>query len=662
MSFDETDERAVNAIRALSINEIEHANSGHPGMPLDAAPMAYVTYKKHLRIDPKHPDWPNRDRFVLSAGHSSSMLYAILHLTGYDLSIKDLKQFRKLGSKTPGHPELVTPGVDVATGPLGQGLGMGVGLAMASKHLGSKYNQNNIEVLNNRVYVIVSDGDLMEGISHESASLAGHLELNNLIVLYDSNGVTLDAQADKTLGDNAGERFESYGWNYLRVENGNDLDAIDNALSAAENEQKRPTLIEVKTIIGYGSPHAGENSVHGNPLSAEECKNTMHGLGWDYAPFDVPSDVYDRFSEIKEAGKKYYTEWQAKIEKLRLKDPKLVENFELNFSSEAKIGDLNLEYKVGDVEATRVTVHKLIQASANTPLNFWGGSADLSSSNKTYFEKDDGFEPDQYDNKNIFYGVREFAQAAAANGITLFGGSRTFGSTFFVFSDYMRNAIRMASLQKLPTIFAFSHDSIALGQDGPTHQPIEQLDSLRSIPDLVVFRPADAIETEAVWDYSLNEKHGPVVIAMSRQALPVLNGSLEKARKHVRKGAYIISPAEKETPDGILIATGSEVSLAVNAQALLSDKGLDVSVVSMPSSDLFLEQSQEYQNQVLPKNVRNRISVEMGSTQSWGRFVGLDGISLGLDKFGASGDANEMMKRDGFTSENIEQLYIKTFS
>lgn len=661
MSFDELDTAAVNAIRALSIDMIEHAGSGHPGMPLDAAPMLYVTYKKHLRIDPSHPDWPNRDRFVLSAGHSSSMLYAMLHLADYGLSIEDLKSFRRLGSRTPGHPELETPGVDAATGPLGQGLGMAVGMAMASKHLATKYNVAGSKILDSRVYVIASDGDLMEGISHESASLAGHLKLNNLIVMYDSNDVTLDAQADKAVGDNAGERFKAYGWNYLRVEDGNNLAEIDNALDLAEAERERPTLIEVKTVLGYGSPHAGQNTVHGNPLTAAECRQTMHKLGWNYEPFEIPSQVYQRYSEIKQQGQQRYQDWQAEVDHLEKQNAALAQNFTANFANQATTGNISLKYNAGETEAVRVTVHKLIQESANTPLNFWGGSADLSSSNKTYFENDDGFEPGQYQNRNVFYGVREFAQAAAVNGITLFGGSRTFGSTFFVFSDYMKNAIRMAALQKIPSIFAFSHDSIALGQDGPTHQPVEQLDGLRAMPGLNVFRPADAIETQSVWDYALNDNHGPVVIAMSRQGLPVLEGSLKYAKVGVKKGGYVVSPSGVSQPDGIIIATGSEVSLSIAAQAELKKQRINVEVVSMPCPELFLQQSRAYQETVLNPNIRNRMSVEMGSTQSWYRFTGLDGVNIGLDHFGASGPVDEITQSFGFTVGNVVKTYLQHF-
>lgn len=661
MSFDQVDQQAVNAIRALSMAEITHAKSGHPGLPLDAAPMAYVTFKRHLNIDPEHPDWFNRDRFVLSAGHGSSMLYALLHLSGYDLSINDLKAFRKLGSRTPGHPELGTPGVDVATGPLGQGLGMAVGMAMAEKHLAAKYNQKDARLIANRVYVIASDGDLMEGLSHESASLAGHLKLNNLIVMYDSNDVTLDANADKALDDNAGERFEAYGWNYLRVEDGNDLDALDQALAAAEDEHTRPTLIEVKTQLGYGSPHAGSHTVHGNPLTPDECTETMSGLGWNEPAFTVPKTVYDRYHEIQIAGKKRYTEWQAMLNDYQEKYPELADNLLSNIRGTAKISTPKAVYQVGDSEATRTTVHKLIQESAHQDLNFWGGSADLSSSNKTYFENDAGFEPGHYDRQNVFYGVREFAQAAAVNGISLYGGSRTFGSTFFVFADYMRNAMRMAALMQTPSIFAFSHDSIALGQDGPTHQPIEQLDSIRAVPGLTLFRPADAVETQAVWQYALNDATGPVVIAMSRQNLPVLHGTVANAANGVTKGGYIVSNSVS-TPSGILIATGSEVSLAVQVQLALHNQNVDVRVVSMPSTDLFAKQSVDYQESILPNAVRNRMSIELGSTLSWGRYTGLDGLNIGLDHFGASGDAGQLMKDYGFTVEAITKKYLAAFA
>lgn len=661
MKFDQIDQDAVNAIRALSIDMIQHAHSGHPGMPLDAAPMLYVAYKHHLKVDPKYPKWFNRDRFVLSAGHGSSMLYALLHLAGYPLTMSDLKAFRTLGSKTPGHPELKTPGVDAATGPLGQGLGMAVGMAMAEKHLAAKYNQADFPIVDNKVYVIVSDGDLMEGISHEAASLAGHLKLANLVVLYDSNGVTLDSSAKMALGDDAGGRFKAYGWHYSRVANGNNLVALDQAMTDADNESERPTLIEVKTTLGYGSPYAGQHSVHGNPLTATECRETMHKLGWEHAPFTIPDEIYQRFAEISVDGEQQYKKWRQQFTAYQARYPELAKSFSLNKRSDVKVPTFAANYQAGDMEATRTTVHQLIQKSADTELNFWGGSADLSSSNKTYFEHDIGFESTDYSQKNIFFGVREFAQAAAVNGIMLYGGSQAFGSTFFVFADYMKNALRMAALMHIPSLFIFSHDSIALGQDGPTHQPIEQLDSFRAVPGLTVFRPADAVETTQIWQYMLNEKHGPIMLALSRQELPVLAGSLVYGKAGTLKGAYVISPSIGAQPNGILLATGSEVSLAIEVQKLLHEHDQDVQVVSVPSMELFEQQPQAYRDQVLPPSIRQRMSIELGSTLSWGKYTGIDGLRIGLDEFGASGDAAEIMQTIGFTADQIAQRYLQHF-
>lgn len=661
MSFNDKDQAAVNAIRALSIDMIQHANSGHPGFPLDAAPMMYLLFKKHLKINPKNPTWFNRDRFILSPGHGSSMLYATLHLAGYDISMADLKKFRTLGSITPGHPEIGTPGVDASTGPLGQGLGMAVGMAMAEKHLTALYNRKSFPVIDNKVYAIVSDGDLMEGISHETASLAGHLKLNNLVVLYDSNGVTLDSSADKELSDNAGERFEAYGWNYLRVNDGNDLEKLDGALQVADDESNRPTLIEVKTTLGYASPHANQNSVHGNPLTVDEVKQTKAVLGWPDAPFIISSEIYETFKSISNNGIEQENQWLDTLKAYTKNYPKLAKKLLDNFHHDAKVTDQDLAIDVTNSEATRVTMHKLLQTTKDSEIEFWGGSADLSSSNKTYFENDAGYSDKTPQNRNIFYGVREFAQGAAVNGITLYGGSRTFGSTFFVFSDYMRNSMRMAALQQIPSLFLFSHDSIALGQDGPTHQPIEQLDGLRAMPGMLVFRPGDALETIAAWKYVLNQTTYPATFALSRQNLPTLNEYKAVVAAGVHKGGYTLSTSQNAVPDGILMAAGSEVTLALSAQTELRKHNVDVSVVSMPCFELFAQQSEEYRDSVLPDSVRNRVSIEMGSTQAWNQYTGLDGINIGINHFGASGDANIMMKEYGFSTENIVKKYLEKF-
>ncbi|AUI72089.1 transketolase [Companilactobacillus alimentarius] len=661
MKFTQKDQDAVNAIRALSVDMITNAHSGHPGFPLDAAPMMYLLYKNHLKVNPKDPYWINRDRFILSPGHGSSMLYATLHLAGYDISMHDLRDFRKLGSKTPGHPELGIPGVDAATGPLGQGFGMSVGMAMAEKHLSSLYNKEHCPIINNKVYTIVSDGDLMEGISHESASLAGHLKLNNLVVLFDSNNVTLDSSASKELSDNAGERFEAYGWNYLRVDDGNNLDELENALQVADDEENRPTFIEVKTVLGYGSPHANQHTVHGNPLTTDEVKETKEKLGWSHGPFEIPDNIYSTFSTIVKDGSREESNWKSVVAEYKNNYPVLSKRLFDNFENKAKVNDSDLNIEITDNEATRATMHKLLQATKKSSLEFWGGSADLSSSNKTYFENDDGFSDETPSNLNIFYGVREFAQAAAVNGITLYGGTKTFGSTFFVFSDYMRGAMRLAALQKIPSMFIFSHDSVALGQDGPTHQPIEQLDSLRAMPDMLVFRPADALEMVASWKFALNQNDRPVTFALSRQSLPTLRKYSDNIFKGVEKGGYILSCSQKDISDGIILATGSEVSLALDVQEILLKKNIDVSVVSIPSFELFNEQSNEYKESVLPSEVVNRMSIEMGSTQSWGQYTGLNGINIGINHFGASGDADLIMKDLGFDKNKIAQKYVEHF-
>lgn len=538
---------------------------------------------------------------------------------------------------------------------------MAVGMAMAEKHLSAEYNKPGLKIVDNRVYVIVGDGDLMEGLSHEAASLAGHLQLDNLTVLYDSNDVTLDADTNASVSDNVEKRFESYGWNYCKVEDGNDLQAIDNAITIAKNVQHKPTLIEIKTTLGYGSPLAGNHKVHGNPLGLDGVATTKRNLDWNHGPFEIPQKIYKRFEEIQKQGQTSYLDWKDRVLEYENKYPTLFKNYISNLNESVELNFDDLVYKVGDSEAVRNTVHKLIQRTVQSPLNFWGGSADLSSSNKTNIEGDVGFQANQCQANNIYYGVREFAEAAAANGITLYGGSRTFTSTFFVFSDYMRNAMRLSALQQTKTLFLFSHDTIALGQDGPTHQPIEQLDSIRAMPGLTLFRPADAVETKAAWKYVLQYAKGPSVIAMSRQALPVLPGTIKHAADGVLKGGYIVSSSQKEIPDGIIMATGSEVSLAIEVQTELRVNGFDVSVVSMPCTDLFDKQSQEYKDSVLIPSVQNRMSIEFGSTLSWGRYTGLCGINIGIDRFGASGNADDIVKALKLDKQSIVHRYMKKF-
>lgn len=658
MKYTEKDNLAVKTIRALSIDEIHQANSGHTGMALSAAPLIYTIYQ-NMQFDVDDPHWFNRDRFVLSGGHASAMLYATLHLAGFDLTISDLKQFRTLGSKTPGHPEITTPGVDAATGPLGQGLGMAVGMAMAEKHLSAIYNQPNYPIINNRVYAIVGDGDLMEGVSHETASLAGHLRLNNLIVLYDSNQNTMDAKMSQECDDNVAERFNAYGWNYLKVADGNDLTQIDAAIKVAQDEQTRPTLIEVSTVIGYGSPLANNHVVHGAVLDEEQVKETKEKLDYHYGPFEVPASSYQVFEKSKTAGKRKHSEWSQMLQEYTEQYPKLGGKLIKNINNNVKLDFQSDEVSTPASSSTRDAIHTAIQLTGKSDLNFWGGSADLGSSDKTYFDNDQGFQPDSYANNNLYFGIREFAEATAINGITLYGGSRVFGNTFFIFSDYMKNALRLASLMKVPSIFLFGHDSISLGPDGPTHQPIEHLEGLRAIPNLIVYRPADYLETIYAWQDALNQSNNPVAFILGRQNLPTLTAYQEQVKEGVPKGGYILADAPNGDPEGILLATGSEITLALQAQQELAKKNHNVRVVSLPSFELFLKQDQSYQEKVLPNAIRKRVAVEMASTYDWAQFTGLDGAVIGIDHFGESGDGDELIKKSGFTVANLVQTYLK---
>lgn len=657
MKYTKKDNLAVNAIRALSIDEIHKANSGHSGITLSAAPLIYTIYQ-NMKFDVTDPHWFNRDRFVLSGGHGSAMLYATLHLLGFDISIADLKRFRTLGSKTPGHPEITTPGVDVATGPLGQGFGMAVGMAMAEKHLSSLYNKPNYQIIDNKVYVIVGDGDLMEGISHEAASLAGHLQLNNLIVLYDSNRNTMDASMAQECDDNVAQRFEAYGWNYLKVADGNNLNDIDASIKVAQDEKKRPTLIEVNTVLGYASPLADSHLAHGAVLDAEQVAATKKQLGYEYGPFEVPQEAYAAFENVKAEGQKAHQKWSELLQDYIEANPELGGQLIKNINNNVKLNFDENKLEIPDALSTRDSIHQVLQQTGKSELNLWGGSADLGSSDKTYFDGDEGFQPDSYDKNNLYFGIREFAEGAAINGITLYGGSRVFANTFFIFSDYMKNAIRMSALMQIPSIFIFGHDSISLGPDGPTHQPIEQLAGIRAIPNLIVFRPADYLETIYSWQYAINQKDHPVAFILGRQNLPTLLNYQDSVKTGVSKGGYILAEAENGAPEGILLATGSEVSLALAAQKELAQSGKNVRVVSMPSFELFLKQDPEYQEKVLPKSIKHRVSIEMASTYGWGQFVGLDGAAIGINHFGESGDGDELIKKSGFTVDNIVKTYL----
>lgn len=649
---------AINAIRTLSIDAIEKANSGHPGLPMGAAPMAYTLWTKQLRHNPQNPKWYNRDRFVLSAGHGSMLLYSLLHLGGYGLEMEEIKNFRQWDSKTPGHPEYGhTVGVEATTGPLGQGIAMSVGMAMAERHLAGTYNKEGHEIVDHYTFALCGDGDLMEGVASEAISLAGHLQLEKLIVLYDSNDISLDGDLEKSFSENVQKRFESNGWNYLKVQDGTDIDAINKAIEQAKANKGKPTLIEVKTVIGFGSPNkSGKSESHGAPLGADEVLLTKAAYEWAHEPFHVPEEVYETFKNAAEVqGVQAESDWNAKFEAYKAAYPELAEQFVKAMNNELP-ADYDAEipvYEAGKSVATRSSSGDVINALAKKVPSFFGGSADLAGSNKTTMKGAGDFSADNYAGRNIWFGVREFAMGAALNGMALHGGVNVFGGTFFVFSDYVRPAVRLSALMGLPVTYVFTHDSIAVGEDGPTHEPIEHLASLRAMPNLSVIRPADANESAEAWRIAITSKSTPTVLVLSRQNLPVINTPIETVRDGVQKGAYVISPATKETPDAILIATGSEVSLAVEAQKALLADGIDASVVSMPSMDRFEQQSAEYKESVLPKEVTKRLAIEMGASLGWHKYTGFDGDVLAIDKFGASAPGELVIEKYGFTVENV---------
>lgn len=660
--FDKTDQLGVNTIRTLSIEAVQKANSGHPGLPMGAAPMAYALWTKHLKVNPTTSrNWVDRDRFVLSAGHGSAMLYSLLHLSGYNVTIDDLKNFRQWDSKTPGHPEVHhTDGVEATTGPLGQGIAMAVGMAMAEAHLAATYNRDSFPIMDHYTYAICGDGDLMEGVSQEASSMAGHMKLGKLIVLYDSNDISLDGPTSKAFTENVGARYEAYGWQHILVKDGNDLDEIEAAIEAAKAETDKPTLIEVKTVIGYGAPKEGTSSVHGAPIGEEGITAAKTVYGWEYPDFTVPEEVAARFKETMiDEGQKAEAAWNEMFKNYEHAHPELAKQFKEAFANQLPEGwEQELpKYELGTSAASRVTSKETIQAISKVVPSFWGGSADLSASNNTMVAAEKDFEPGQYEGRNIWFGVREFAMAAAMNGIQLHGGSHVYGGTFFVFTDYLRPAIRLAALQKVPVTYVLTHDSVAVGEDGPTHEPIEQLASVRCIPNVHVIRPADGNETVAAWRIAMTSTETPTILVLSRQNLPVLEGTLEHASDSVQKGAYVLSPQKGEQPAGILIATGSEVNLAVEAQAKLAEEGIDVSVVSMPSFDLFEKQSAEYKESVLPKAVTKRVAIEAAASFGWERYVGTEGKTITIDHFGASAPGGLVLEKFGFTPENVVNTY-----
>ena len=649
---------SVNAIRFLGIDAIEKSKSGHPGVVMGAAPMAYDLFTKQMRVNPEVPNWINRDRFVLSAGHGSMLLYALLHLSGFqDVTMDEIKNFRQWGSKTPGHPEFGhTAGVDATTGPLGQGISMATGFAQAERFLAAKYNREGYNLFDHYTYVICGDGDLMEGVSAEAASYAGLQKLDKLIVLYDSNDINLDGETKDSFTESVRDRYNAYGWHTALVKDGTDLEAINAAIEAAKVSGK-PSLIEVKTVIGYGSPNKqGTNAVHGAPLGAEEAAATRKALAWDYAPFEIPEEVYEDYRvNVAERGKAAYDAWAKLVEEYKQAYPDLADEVAAIIAGQDPVEIKPEDFPVKETglsQATRNSSQDALNAAAKVLPTFLGGSADLAHSNMTYI-KEDGLQDDAHRlNRNIQFGVREFAMGTILNGMALHGGLRVYGGTFFVFSDYVKAAVRLSALQGLPVTYVFTHDSIAVGEDGPTHEPIEHLAGLRAIPNLNVLRPADARETQAAWYLALKSQSTPTALVLTRQNLTVEAGTdFDK----VAKGAYVVY----ETTDGfdtILLASGSEVNLAVATAKELEVQGEKVRVVSVPSTDIFDAQDAAYKEEILPNAVRRRVAIEMAATQSWYKYVGLDGAVIGIDKFGASAPAAKVMEEYGFTVAHVVEV------
>ena len=653
------DTKVTNAIRILSAEGVQAANSGHPGLPMGSAAIAYTVWGKKMAFNPENPNWVNRDRFVLSAGHGSMLMYSLLHLFGYDVTIEDLKDFRQMDSKTPGHPEYGhTVGIETTTGPLGQGIANAVGFAMAEKHLAAKFNKPNYDVMDHYTYTLLGDGCMMEGISGEASSLAGTLGLDKLIAIYDDNDISIEGHTDIAFREDVGMRYEAYGWQVIKVEDGNDVDAIAKAIDEAKADKERPSLIIVKTIIGYGCPAMqGSHDVHGAPLGAENLKLTKENLGWPTDPdFFVPDDVYAETNKAVEAGKAAEAAWNKNFAEYEKAFPELSAEFKDWFSG--KTADLWNDKEIFDFDgpmATRASSGVVLNRLTKHVPNLFGGSADLAPSNKSDMKGRGDFAKETPEGSNIHFGVREHAMAAIGNGLALHGGLTPYVATFFVFSDYLKHGVRLSALMKQRLIYILTHDSIGVGEDGPTHQPIEQLASLRSIPDMTVMRPADSKETAAAWLFAL-EHNGPTALVLTRQKLPLYDNSTAEG---VKKGAYILSDSEKATPDIILMASGSEVELCMNAKAVLKEQGIDARVVSMPSLELFERQSAEYKESVFPKAVRARVAAEAASSFGWYKYVGLDGDVLCMEGYGASGPANLVFERFGFTTENMVKKALK---
>lgn len=649
------EQKSVNAIRVLAADTVQKANSGHPGMPLGSAAMAYELWANHLTHNPKNPKWVNRDRFILSAGHASSLLYSLLHLFGYGLTIEDMKNFRQDNSLTPGHPEYGhTVGVEATTGPLGAGMGMAVGMAMAQAHMAATFNTEDYNIIDHYTFVLGGDGCMEEGISSEAFSLAGTLGLSKLIVLYDSNNITIEGNTDLAFTEDVNKHMEAFGFQTLTVEDGNNLEEISKAIELAKAEKTKPSFITVKTKIAFGCPaKEGSESSHGSPLGEENVKALRDNLGWEeQEAFVIPQDVYDNFAQKAKKGQEAEDNWNKLFKAYCEKYPEKKALWDKYFAviDDEKLLNCDEFWSYEDKpQATRSLSGNMINRLAKIMPNFWGGSADLGPSNKTVIKDGGSFSKNNYLGRNIHYGVREFAMAAIANGITLYGGTKTFVGTFFVFSDYLKPMARLAALMKIPVTYVLTHDSIGVGEDGPTHEPIEQLAMLRAMPNINVFRPADATETAAAWYSAITSKNTPTVLALSRQNLPQIEGSSKEALK----GGYIIAESIKAKPDAIIIASGSEVSLAVDAKKELMEKGFDIRVVSMPCMDIFEQQSDEYKEKILPQTVEKRLVVEAGSSICWGKYLGFKGKSVTIDTFGASAPANVLFKKYGFTVENV---------
>ncbi|GFI61452.1 transketolase [Clostridiales bacterium] len=654
------DQLSVNTLRFLSVEAVQKANSGHPGLPMGAAPAAYSIWAKNMKINPADPKWPDRDRFVLSAGHGSALLYSLLHLFGYNITIDDLKNFRQLGSITPGHPEYdIERGIEAASGPLGQGIAAAVGMAIAETRLAAKFNRPSYNIVDHYTYVLCGDGCLMEGVSAEAASLAGTLKLGKLILIYDCNNITIEGDTKTSFDEDVLKRFEAYGWQTLTVEDGNDINEIDAAIKEAKGEKEKPSIVKVKTLIGYGAPNKqGLASAHGEPLGAEEISLSKANLGWKYKnEFYVPKQVKEHIDEIKKKGANEEKQWKKMFAAYGKEYPELMAEWKIWHSKKLPLDLLKDEdfWNYEGTMATRASSEKVLNKLSKLVPNLMGGSADLAPSNKSVMKDREYYSPENRDGSNMHFGIREFAMTVIASGMYLHGGLRPYIAGFFVFSDYMKAGLRMSALMGLPVISIFTHDSIGVGEDGPTHQPIEHLAALRSMPNYTVIRPCDSRETAAAWYCALTRTTSPTGIALSRQNLPLLDGT----GKNAIKGAYILRDSSKKTPDVLLMATGSEVEIIYKAWDVLQEKGVDARVISMPSWEIFEEQTNKYKESVIPSEVRNRVAVEAACDFGWYRYVGLDGAVISMEGYGASAPAGQLYEKFGFTVDNVVETVLK---